>query len=355
MNAPSAPTRSVPSESASGSDLNGSQLPFVCGYVVTYNGKRFLDECFRTLRDVTDYPNFQLILVDNGSSDGSGDFVRENFPGVDVLRVFPNAGYPHGANQAIVDARRRGADYVVLMNDDIAILHPQWLRDALAHLEDDPSIGVVAFVEATTEVEKLAPPHSNAVEAEYLSSPVMLMPVTLFDRIGVFDEVYYVIADENDFGARAQAAGLRVVNLGVPVFHYGGGTNQSFGRKTAYLQMRNGLRFCLKNRSPLRACLRAARMLEIACNPWPATFDRKDAAHCRIRNSGNVAVNLVLWVRAMLWNIAHLPQTLRVRAADRRLIRAAQLATANASTSARSSVTAATTQTPQPAYIGDQS
>jgi GT2 family glycosyltransferase len=355
MSLTSATTRIAASESTNGSDVRRTKLPLVCGYVVTYNGKRFLDECFRTLRDVTDFPNFQLILVDNGSIDGSGNYVREKFPGVDVLRVFPNVGYPHGANQAIDDARRRGADYIVLMNDDIAILHPQWLRHAIAHLEHDPSIGVVAFAEATTDEEKLAPPNSNVVDAEYLSSPVMLMPINLFDRIGVFDEVYYVIADENDLGARAQHAGYRVVNLGVPVYHYGGGTNQTFGRKTAYLQMRNGLRFCLKNRSLLRALARAARMLEIACNPWPATFDRTDAAHCRIRNSGNVAVNFVLWLKAMLWNVAHLPQTLRIRAADRQFIRAAQLANHGSAALAPSSAGAAINQTPQPAYTGEQS
>lgn len=178
-------------------ELSSSQAPLV-HYAITYNGKRFLERCFQTLQERTDYGNCCLILLDNGSTDGSGDYVRKSFPKVDVLRVFPNAGYPHGANKAIEDARRRGAKYVVLMNDDIAILHPQWLTDAISHVERDPSIGIIGFEQVTSEDELRTTANAKLADVPYLSSPVMLMPVELFDRIGVFDEVYYLIADEND-------------------------------------------------------------------------------------------------------------------------------------------------------------
>jgi GT2 family glycosyltransferase len=311
------------------------RAPLVCAYVITYDGKRFLDRCFQTLQDLTDYPNCRLVLVDNGSSDGSGRYVRENFPAVDVLRVFPNIGYAHGANEAIADALRRGAKYVVLMNDDIAILHPQWLREAVSHAERDPSIGIVGFVEATTDNPHRVVLDSSVVNVEYLQSAVMLMPIELFARIGVFDDVYYVVGDEDDLGARAQAAGYRTVRLGIPIYHFGGGTHQNYSRRAAYLQMRNGIRFCLKNRSFLHACLRAVRIIDIACNPWPVSFDPRDVAHWRVRNSGNVFVNALLWLRAVSWNIVRLPQTLRIRAAERRLIRAALAAPKHADAAPR--------------------
>ena len=182
-------------------DVTTAELPLVCIYVITYNGKRFLERCFQTLQELTDYGNYQLILTDNGSSDGSGAYVRENFPQVDVLRVFPNAGYAHGANQAVQDARRRGAKYVALLNDDIEIIHPQWLCEAIVHAERDPSIGIVGFTEASSD----AGPHNlNAptlTDIDYLSGFAMVMPVQLFDRIGLFDEVYYVVGDEDETDA----------------------------------------------------------------------------------------------------------------------------------------------------------
>jgi hypothetical protein len=138
----------------------------------------------------------------------------------------------------------------------------------------------------------------------------------------MFDEVYYVIGDEDDLVARTQAAGYRTVELGVPIYHLGSGTNQEL--LAAYMFMRNGIRFCLKYRNPIHALLRALRIIDLACNPWPLTFDKRDLAHRRMRNSGNVFVNLLLWLRAVSWNIVRLPQTLRIRAAERRLILAAR-------------------------------
>ena len=133
------------------SETIASQSPLVCGYVITYDGKKFLDRCFQTLEELTDYENLQLILVDNGSTDGSGDYVRENYPNVEVRRVFPNVGYSHGANEAVEDARRRGAEYIVLMNDDIAFRHPEWLREAVMHAERDPRIGIIGMLESYSE------------------------------------------------------------------------------------------------------------------------------------------------------------------------------------------------------------
>jgi hypothetical protein len=152
------------------------------------------------------------------------------------------------------------------------------------------------------------------------------MPVELFDRVGMYDEVYYLAGDDDDLVARAQAAGYRTVKLNIPIYHFGGGTLPIYSATSAYLHIRNGIRFCLKNRNALHAIVRAVRFLDVACNPWPLTFDEQNGAHCRMRNSRTKAANLLLWLRAVSWNIVRLPQTYRIRAAERRLIRAARAA-----------------------------
>ena len=239
---------------------------------------------------------------------------------MDVLRIFPNVGWAHGANAAIKDARQRGAKYIALLNDDIEILHSEWLREAVAHAERDPSIGIISFAEATPDGGISDFPERTIVDAEYLGSCALLIPVELFDRIGMFDELYYHLGDEDDMVARTQAAGYRTVTLrrsrfitSVPA------PTKSIVGATAYLQMRNGIRFCLKNRTPMHAVLRALRIIDLACNPWPVTFDNRDLAHRRMRNSGNLFANLLLWLQAVSWNIVRSPQTLRIRAAERRL------------------------------------
>jgi len=298
-------------------------LPLVCAYVITYDGKRFLERCFRTLQERTDYENCRLFLADNGSTDGSSDYVRENFPEVEVLRIFPNAGYAHGANEAIKHARRQGAKYIVLMNDDIAILHPQWLREAITHAERDPNIGIIGFCEPSADEQPDGVPEPKLTDVDYFSGFAMVIPMEVFDRIGLFDEVYFVVGDEDDLGARARAAGYRLVKLGISIYHLGGGTNQICSQRTAYLQMRNGIRYCLKNRNSVRALIRAARIIDIACNPWSLSFDQADAAHRKMRNEGKVFANALIWAQAVAWNVFKFPQTLRIRVAERRLIDAA--------------------------------
>jgi GT2 family glycosyltransferase len=247
---------------------------------------------------------------------------------VDVLPIFRNAGYAHAANAAVENARQRGAKYIALMNDDIKILHSHWLCEAVAHAERDPSLGIIGFAEATSDGRSSGVPEHALIDVEYLGNAgfAMMIPVELFDRIGMFDEVYYVIGEEVDLGARAQAAGYRTVKFGVPIYHFGGGTNETYKLLTAYLYMRNGIRFCLKNRSLIHAILRALRIIDLACNPWPLTFDNRDVPHRIMRNSGNLLVNLMLWLRAVLWNFLRLPQTLRIRAAEGRLSAAARAA-----------------------------
>jgi GT2 family glycosyltransferase len=307
------------------SEMISCQQPLVCGYVFTYDGKRFLERCFQTLEQ-TDYDNFRLILADNGSSDGSADFVRESFPKVEILRVFPNRGFARAANEAIRDARRRRAKYMVFMHDDIAILHPQWLREAVSHAERDPGIGMIGFDHTNSEAGPHPVPQSALTDVDYPESVVYMTPVELFNRIGMLDEVYYLAGDDDDLTARIQAAGYRTAKLSIPIYHFGGGTLPAYSVKSAYLHIRNGIRFCLKNRSGLHAVARAVRFLDVACNPWPLTFDDQNEAHRRMRKSGPVAANLLLWLRAVSWNIVRLPQTYRIRAAERRLIRAARAA-----------------------------
>jgi GT2 family glycosyltransferase len=298
------------------------ELPLVCVCVITYDGKRFLKRCFQTLQQLTDYPNHRVTLIDNGSSDGSADYVRENFSDVEILRISPNTGYAHAANEAIKHAQLQGGEYVAILNDDIVILHSNWLREAIAHAERDPAIGVIGFVEATSDKAQHTSPESKLTEVDYLNGFVMVFPLRVIERIGTFDEGYFAYNEEDDLGARAQAAGFRLVWLNIPIYHLGSGTNQNYKLQSAYLQMRNGIRFCLKNRGHVHALLRALRILDVACNPWPIAFDKSDTAHRRMRNSGNIFVNLLVWLRAVSWNIVRIPQTFSIRSAERRFINA---------------------------------
>lgn len=288
--------------------------PLVYVVVISYNGRRFMEGCFGTLCR-THYANFRLLLVDNGSTDDTVQLVRRQFPDVEILSLSPNVGYTRAANAGIRHAMKQGASYVVACNDDIEMLDARWLAVAVAAAEADPRIGLVGFEEAT-DAEARLPKEIAALPTDYAVGFALLLPTQLLRTIGLFDEGYSVFMDEDDLEVRIQQAGRQIRKLNVPFLHHGGGTAGRHSPHTGYLQMRSGLRFCLKNRGWLRTLARLLRMAEIACNPRPLTMNPRDDAHRRYRNRGNVLLNGWLLMKAVAWNVANLPATLRARQRD---------------------------------------
>lgn len=118
--------------------------PLISIITVNYNGKRYLDDLFASIEDL-DYPKekLQVIMVDNGSSDGSVDLVSERFPSVEIIRNDENLGYAGGNNKGFEHARGR---YIALINNDCHV-EKDWLKQMLPLLEDssdDSKIGAIS-------------------------------------------------------------------------------------------------------------------------------------------------------------------------------------------------------------------
>ena len=110
-------------------------------HIVTWNSRPVLRAALTSLRAQT-CQDFALVVVDNASTDGSVDCVRELFPEATVLRNAKNLGFSAAHNQAIALARRSGARFVLVMNPDI-VLEPGFLQAALDGIEGHPEIGAL--------------------------------------------------------------------------------------------------------------------------------------------------------------------------------------------------------------------
>jgi GT2 family glycosyltransferase len=109
--------------------------------VVNYNGRHFLADCLGALeRQSLPRHRFEVLLIDNGSADGSADFVRRTFPGARVHALPDNRGFAGGNNLGIQLARGR---YIVLLNNDTRA-EPHWLEALVAAAESGDHIGGVA-------------------------------------------------------------------------------------------------------------------------------------------------------------------------------------------------------------------
>ena len=98
-------------------------MPAVSIIIVNWNGKNFLASCLDGLKQQT-YRDFSIILVDNGSNDGSLDYVQTHYPEVKTIALAENLGFATANNIAIKSVQ---TEYVALLNND-AVPHPEWLE-----------------------------------------------------------------------------------------------------------------------------------------------------------------------------------------------------------------------------------
>jgi GT2 family glycosyltransferase len=106
-------------------DEDHDMPPSVSVIIVTWNGKSLLDASLSALRKQTD-PNWQIIVVDNGSSDGTTDFVQDSFSGVEVVTLPKNLGFSRANNVGIGHAR---GEYIALLNNDAELAGRASCRD----------------------------------------------------------------------------------------------------------------------------------------------------------------------------------------------------------------------------------
>lgn len=132
--------------------------------IVNYNGEPYLEGLLRSLERQT-HPCFEILVVDNGSTDGSADLVQGSFPQVRWIDAGKNLGFSGGNNLGI---RKSRGDYVALVNND-TVVDPQWLERLVEEARTDLSIGAVGskilfarpFVPVTLEVSTFQPARSG--------------------------------------------------------------------------------------------------------------------------------------------------------------------------------------------------
>ena len=116
----------IPTDSKTGDDV--AQL--VHAIVVTHRGAAWLPGCLRALAAQEARARLEIVVVDNGSMDGTAALLRAEFPSVAVLRLPENQGYARGNNAALRRALAAGADFAALVNDDVEV-EPGWLQALL--------------------------------------------------------------------------------------------------------------------------------------------------------------------------------------------------------------------------------
>ncbi len=246
---------------------SSASLPKVSIIIPNWNGKRFLEECFDSLQRQT-FANFEVIFVDNGSTDGSGDWMESRYGHwVRVERNSKNLGFAEGNNVGIRLARGK---YIVLLNND-TVVDPRWLEELIKPVEADPAVGMCAskvlsydrpdVLEATGELLyrdglNRARGHLEVDRGQYDLDVEILFPPgcgalyrkEVLDEVGPFDEDFFAYGEDADLGLRARLAGWRCIYAPRAVlYHKGSGSTGRYSPFKAFYVERNRVWVAVKS------------------------------------------------------------------------------------------------------------
>ena len=233
--------------------------PLVSVVVLNWNGRHFLETCLSSLLRQT-YPNYEIWLVDNGSEDGSVEYVQTHFPTVQVLALGHNTGFSAGNNAGMRAAR---GEYIALLNNDTEV-DPRWIEAQVSALEDNRRAGSVAsklvffddrrvldtagnFFSIVGKGEKIG--HGEIADERFgqrrevfaFCAGACLLRRSMLDEIGLFDEDFSPANYEDiDLAFRAQLYGYRCVyEPEAVVYHRVSATLGARNEKMYYLGNRN--------------------------------------------------------------------------------------------------------------------
>lgn len=199
--------------------------------LLNWNGKKDTLECLSSLQKLT-YPNFEILIVDNGSTDDSVAAFQKEHPSLPIIQTFSNLGYAGGNNAGIDHALKRGADYILLLNND-TIVAPDLLTRFLEAANKQPKGGIFGgkilsykepkFVDhiggswnpLIAEFVSIGKGESASISQEmqkvdYVSGCALFIKREVIEKIGKLDPRFFLMWEETDLCYRAKAHGFEI-------------------------------------------------------------------------------------------------------------------------------------------------
>lgn len=299
--------------------------PLVSIIIVNFNGKKFLKPCLDSLVK-QEYKNIEIIIVDNGSTDGSVDYLRLKFPQVRIVSLHTNVGFAGGNN---VGFKKATGQYVLLLNNDTKV-RVDFLTKLLAVIEKDETIGAVqskllvmdnptildsvgayltptGFLYHYGYAKKDSAIYNKEIITYSAKGACMMMRRQVLESVLVrgdmFDPDYFAYFEETDLCHRIWLAGYKI--LFVPssvVLHKMGATSSQMNNSfVQFHSFKNRINSYIKNLGggamaiilPLHLCI---------CLLY--------AFVCIFSKKGNISISIL---KAITWNVIRFPDTLKKR------------------------------------------
>lgn len=251
--------------------------PLIINVILNTNRCEDTLACLASLQEAT-YPNHKTIVLDNASTDGSVEAIREQFPNVQVIQLKENLGYAGNNNVGIEAAIRQAADWVFVLNED-TILAPDCFERMIEAAEEDAKIGImgptVYHYDEPNVIQsaggRLTPTWSSIHlgqnetdlsqydrprQVEWISGCAILVKRQVIEQIGAIDARFFYYWEETDWCIRALKQGWKILHVpDAKIWHKGVQRDYSPSPNVTYYSTRNRFLFLAKNGAPLRAWL----------------------------------------------------------------------------------------------------
>lgn len=254
-------------------------FPKVAVVILNWNGKQHLQQ-FLPYVTRSSYPNLEIIVGDNASSDNSISFVRSHYPEIRIIRNKENFGFAGGYNAVLAQVE---AEYFVLLNSDVEVT-PGWIEPVIRLMESDPMIAaaqpkLLSFQKRNyfeyagaaggyldslgypfcrgrvfDTVEEDLGQYDDNTEVFWATGAALFIKARCWKEVNGLDADFFAHMEEIDLCWRLKHKGYRVMYCGEStVYHLGGGTLQVESPYKTYLNFRNNLVMLQKNMGLLQS------------------------------------------------------------------------------------------------------
>ena len=240
--------------------------PLASVIIVNWNGKDYLKACLDSLKPQS-YPNFEVIVVDNGSNDGSVEFLNQHYlPFVKVIVNRENLGFSGGNNAGIHAAKGK---YILLLNNDTEA-DDRWIEELINEAEKDRTVGMCAskiysfyhrniidvaghllyrdgLNRGRGRLDEDVGQYDVVEEVFFPSGCAALYRKEMLDKIGLFDETFFAYGDDTDIGLRGRVAGWKCIYVPTAiVYHRYSGSTSAYSPQKAFWVERNRVWILIK-------------------------------------------------------------------------------------------------------------
>jgi len=251
---------------------------------VTWNAKKYVDECLSSLDHVEEFPR-EVIVIDNASTDGTPDLIAEKFPSFQLVRSDRNLGFAKANNIGI---RNSHGKYVCLVNSDV-VVPKGCLTSLMQFMESNPEVGVVGpqmlgpagnirrsamrFPSLLSSVARSfsldrSPwlsrvfhaqmmtdfSHDRQAEVDILNGWFWMIRREALSEVGLLDERFFIYGEDMDWCLRFRKAGWKIVFFpGASAIHYGGASSSAAPVRFYVEQQKADFQYWAKHHSALAA------------------------------------------------------------------------------------------------------